>query len=1078
MNFKRLLLRLSLVAVVACAFAIALDAQTLSKSFRAEKIEAVLDEIEAQTGFSVICDSDRLSGHRLVTADFNKTPIEEVLEKILDKDFEFSVKDRMIVIYDRKEDAKKAQDAVTGTVRDTYGNPLPGASVIVKGTTRGAIADADGSFTFSGVSKDDVLEVVFLGFRTLEVRAGDLSDFNFVLEDDSQMLDELVVVGYGVQKRSDITGSVASVKSSELVSAPSSSTSQALQGRVAGVMVQNNSGAPGSSPSIRIRGANSLEFGNSPLVVIDGVNCGVGDMNSLNPNQIESMEVLKDAASLSIYGSSGANGVILITTKKGKGERGQVSYNGFVTVDNVARYMPTLDAWEYATLYDEYQVEKGSLPHFGADAIAAMGKGTNWQSELFRTAISHSHNISISGQKKNLLSYYIAADITDQKGIVLNTDNTRYTLRGNFHVQAMPKLSFTMNLSANYGEGNSGSPDVYGALLWAPTKPVYEDDGSWSQPESGGVGPVNIYNPVGSAKEAVHDSQGGGLNVSLKGEWKPWDFLSISSQFVYKMYASASGYFENQKVNKGLDEDISGSQSLSNGQSLQSTTIVGFNKVWGRHDVSATAVYEIARSSGRSIWAGSRGIPLKMGYYGLAYGSYFEKPGATYSSGASQSVMGRVNYAYDKRYMVSASIRYDGASQLADGNKFDTFWAVSAGWNLMNEKFMQDIRPVLSDLKLRASYGTVGNAAVPAYSSHLLFAAGRDASENLTLTMTQAENKNLKWEKTREINVGLDASLWQGRLNLTVEYYDKLTTDLLMWQQVPAVAIVPQTLNNVGSVSNKGWDFSIGGVPVSTKDFSWEINYTMNLNRNRILKLDGINDEIISNKLDFAGINGCHFQKVGEPMSSFRGYKYAGTWKTEEASIAAIYGCEPGDAKYVDYNKDGKYDQEDVRLIGNAQPKGVYGINNTFRYKWFDLNVFFQGVWGNDVWNMNRVRRETYDDAFPTSPVIRNHWTPDNQTEMPAFTGKEIMSSSRWLEDGSYFRLKNVTLGFRFPEKWMSKIRVSNLRIYVSGNNLWTCTNYSGYDPEASDAMDKEAGVDFGVYPSVRSFVFGVDLTF
>lgn len=654
----------------------------------------------------------------------------------------------------------------------------------------------------------------------------------------------------------------------------------------------------------------------------------------------------------------------------------------------------------------------------------------------------------------------------------------RYTLGGNFNVQVMPKLNFTMNLAANYGEGKSGASDVYGALLWSPTKPVYEADGRYSQPESGGVGPVNIYNPVGTAKEGVNDSYGGGLSVSLKGEWKPWEFLSLSSQFIYKMSASNTGYFENQVVNNGLDEDVAGSQSIGTGRSLQSTTILAFNKAWGRHNVSATAVYELTKGVDYSLWAGSRGIPVKMGYYGINYGTFFERPGTTYSSGASQSVMGRVNYAYDERYMVSASVRHDGASQLAAGNKFDTFWAVSAGWNLMNESFMKDIKPVLSEFKLGASYGTVGNAAVPAYSSHMLFNAGMDSSQNLTLTMAQAENRNLRWEKTSEFNVAFDASLWKGRLNTTVEYYDKLTTDLLMWQQVPSVAIVTQTLNNVGSVSNRGWDFSIGGVPVSTKDFSWEINYTMNLNKNKVLKLDGINDEIISSKLDFAGINGCHFQKVGEPMSAFRGYVFAGTWKTEEASIAAMYDCKPGDAKYVDINKDGKYDTSDMTLIGNAQPKGIYGINNTFRYKGFDLNIFLQGVWGNDVWNMNRVRRETYNDAFPTSPVIRDHWTPENQTEMPSFTGKEIMSSSRWLEDGSYLVLKNVSLGYTFPEKWMSKIKVSRLRLYVSGNNLYTFTKYSGYDPEASDAMDKEAGVDFGVYPSVRSFVFGIDLTF
>ncbi len=1082
MNVKRLMLRLLLIAAASWGTVLGVNAQTVTKSFKDQPLKSVLKEVELQTGLSVIYNSDNLSENRLVTADFNKTPVEDVLARVLDNRFDFSIVNKMIVIYERKETATgqtAEKGRVTGTVKDSEGVPLVGATVVVKRTGKGTATDATGKFVLTGVNPADELEVVYLGYELQAQTVGNRSELSFTLSEDTQQIEELVVVGYGVQKRSDITGSVASVKASELVSAPSFSASQALQGRVAGVTVLNTSGSPGAVPLIRIRGANSLQYGNSPLVIIDGVQGG--DINTVNPNQIESIEVLKDAAALSIYGSKGANGVILISTKAGKGERAQIAYNGFVSVDQVSKILPTLEAWEYASLFDEFQTSLGNPAHFGQDAISQMGKGTNWQDEIFRTAISQNHSLSIGGSR-DIFSYYIAAGVVLKQGIIDNTSNDLYTIRGNFKAKATKRLDITMNVSANYNQAETGASTIDGALQWAPTKPIYEDDGSYSQPESGGVGPVQIYNPVGSNKEAVNESYSGSFYASLKGDYDLWtNYLKVSSQLVYTSGAYTRGYFDNQAVKAGVQaSEIGGSKRIDNNYGLQNTNILSFDHTWDRHHVQATAVYEISKGMGHQLGADSKGIPVGMGYYGLAFGTTFYPPWTTYSAYASQSAMGRVNYGYDNKYLFSASVRHDGASQLADGNKYDTFWAVSGGWNLMSEKFMEGIKPVLSEFKLRASYGTVGNAAVPAYSSLQLFSAGLDANNEPDIKLTQAGNKDLKWEKTREINVGIDASLWSGKLTATIEYYDKKTTDLIMWQQVPAVAIVKQVLRNVGSVSNKGWEFSIGGTPYSNRDFSWTANYTLNLNRNKVLALDAINKNmLLDTTLDYPGVTGAHGQIVGQPMSTFRGFIFAGTWKTEEASTAAMYGCKPGDAKYVDVNRDGKYGDDDIVILGNAQPKGVYGLNNTFHYKSLDLNIFFQGVWGNKIYNLNRVRREAFNQGpFPTNPVIRNHWTPANQTELPSFTGQEKLNSTRWMENGSYFRLKNISLGYRLPEKWMTKIGVTSLRVYVSGNNLWTATNYSGYDPEASSDKDAMGGVDYGVYPSVRSFVFGIDFNF
>ena len=1077
MHLMRFLMRLSLSAALCCTIVSTVSAQTVSKVFNNATLRTVLNEIERQTGMSVICDSDRIDSHAVISAEFDNADVEDVLNAVLSDEFEYSIENRMIVIHDTRK--TQEDGSISGTVYDDTGAPLAGASVIVKGSGNGVMTDADGHFTLSDVDAADVIEITFLGFKTAEYQVGDGTVFDITLENDSEMLDELVIVGYGVQKRSDITGSVASIDNEELLSGPTYNATQALQGKVAGVMVQNTSGSPSASPEIRIRGANSLLYGNSPLIICDGVQ-GVG-LNGINPNEIESIEVLKDAAALSVYGSRGANGVILVTTKKGRGERGQVSYNGFVSIDNVSRILPTIGAQEYATLYNEYRREQGLQPLFDESVIPSMGKGTNWQDKIFRTAVSHNHSVSVNGSK-SVFSYYVAAGITQKQGVLLNTDYDMYTLRGNFIADVTPKFKLTMNLYAVYDENNTGgssSDAIAQALQWSPTVAVYDDDGNYSQPQGNGIGPTPGSNPVGAALENVNKSNSGGFHVSLTGEYRLWkDWLKISSQLVYRTSGSTSGYFDNQVVNMGKSEDISGSKTVSASNTIDNTTMLTFDRAFGKHHVQATGVYEIRKNASNSMGGSGRGIPFRMGWQGINFAQEFDPPYSGYSTSATQSVMGRVNYGFDERYMISGSIRYDGASQLAEGNKFDTFWAVSAGWNISNEKFMKPIKNVLTDLKLRASYGTVGNSAVPAYSSLMLFNSSRDDNDNLVLSVAQAANENLRWERTREVNVGLDANFWDGRLLITAEYYNKLTTDLLMWQKVPVVTNVDQVLRNVGSVSNIGWDFSIGGTPVSTKDFAWSINWTLNLNDNKVKKLDGISDRLIGGQLDYPGLVGSHVQMVGYPMATYLGYRFAGTWKTEEASLASLYDSVPGDAKYVDINKDGKIDSSDITVIGNAQPEGIFGINNTFTWKNLDLNIFFQGVWGNEIYNVNRVRRETFSDVFPTSPTVREHWTPDNQTEYPAFTGKQLLNTDRWVEDGSYFRLKNVSLGYRFPQKWMSKIRVSQLRIYVSGSNLWTLTGYSGYDPEGANGMDASAGVDYGVYPSVRSVVFGIDLTF
>ncbi len=969
------------------------------------------------------------------------------------------------------------QGKIIGVVIDNNGDPIIGATIIVKGTTNGIATDANGKFVLDNVKADDVLEVSSIGYIGMEVPVESKSSLSIVLQEDTKLLDEIVVVGYGFQRKSDITGSVSSVKAAELQSAPNISTATALQGRVAGVVVQNTSGDPAGGTNIRIRGANSLTYGNDPLIIIDGIQDA--SIGSLNPNQISSMEVLKDAAALSVYGSRGANGVILITTKSGQNQKANINYNGFISFDQVSRTLPWLNATEYATLMNEAQKENNLNPVF---SDTNLGIGTNWQGEIFRNALSYNHNIGVNGVKDGF-SYYIGGNITDKQGIIINSEFKEYSLRANFKVDVTKRFSLSLNTFISQSNSSKGDTEnaLIAALKWSPTKPVYESSGGYSQP-GGRVGPVNLFNPVGLAKERVIDAKRKNVNAAITGEYVFTDWLRFSSLLAYKNNNMLNGFFDNQVYSNGPLTDISGSKGQGSYTSLQNTNILTFNREFGIHSLQATAVAEYFKDIYNYTEASAKGIPPGMGYQGVHFGTVLLKPWSDYTSTSMMSYMGRINYNLMSRYLLSTSIRYDGASQLALGHKYDSFAAVSVGWNLIEEPFLKSLKNSFQEFKIRASYGSVGNAAVPAYSSHLKFSPGIDADGNSTLTISQLSNLNLKWERTNELNIGFDSRFWNNRLSFTAEYYEKKTKDLLMWQKVPSALGVESVLTNVGAVSNKGWEFALSGTLLSTNDFSWNINYSLNFNKNRILELDSQSDRLIQPWADAPGLVGSFVQMIGQPMGTFLGYTYAGVWKQEEISVAALYNAKPGDTKYVDHNNDGKINDDDIVIIGNAQPKFNYGINNTFNYRGFDLNIFLQGVYGNQIYNQNRIGRENYSggSGFGTHPVMKEHWTPVNQTNITAFSGTEYINSSRWVEDGSYLRLKNISLGYRLPESFLKNVKVTSVRLYVSGTNLLTFTNYTGFDPEASMGTDANgsAGVDRGVYPSSKSMIIGLDISF
>ncbi|MDE5930569.1 MAG: SusC/RagA family TonB-linked outer membrane protein, partial [Muribaculaceae bacterium] len=587
-------------------------------------LEKVLSEITARTGYNFNYSDQVIDSGRQVSVNADDKELKDVLKELFGShDVEFTVKGKTVFLNPSRHADKKADSnttgrrKVSGTVSDENGDAVIGASVMIAGTKDGVATDLDGNFTLNLPAGKDLV-VSSVGYESRTVNVGNRNHLDIVLDEEKSLLDEVVVVGYGTQRKSDITGSVSSVKASELQVAPVASAAEALQGRVAGVVVQNTSGDPSGSASIRIRGSNSLTYGNDPLVIIDGVQDA--SLGSLNPNQIESMEVLKDAAALSIYGSRGANGVIIVTTKEGRNERAQVTYNGYVTFSKVGKILPSLGASDYASLMNDAQYETGLTPHFNPSDIPYFGQGVNWQKQIFRNAFTQVHNIGISGAKKNV-SYYIAGGVNRNEGVIINSDFNEYSLRANMKAEAMPGLTISLNTFASYSLSHKGDTEgaLTSALKWSPTKPVYNADGSYSLP-GGGVGPVSEFNPVGLAREIVVDNNRTTFNIALQAEYSFTSWLKLSSMLAYRSNSVMAGWFDNQVYNQGPEEDIAGSKTQSSYMALQSTSILNFDKDFGKNHIGATAVFEYITDKYNSTQAAAKGIPVGMGYQGVHFG--------------------------------------------------------------------------------------------------------------------------------------------------------------------------------------------------------------------------------------------------------------------------------------------------------------------------------------------------------------------------------------------------------------------------------------------------------------------------
>ncbi|AZQ64772.1 TonB-dependent receptor [Flammeovirga pectinis] len=995
-----------------------------------------------------------------------------------------------------------AQSQIQGVVKDEQGTPLPGVNVTIKGTTTGTTTDFEGLYSLLNVPEDATLKITFIGMLPQEIAVANQSTINISMQTDLLDLEEVVVVGYGTVKKSDVTGSVGSIKNEDLKTLPVARADQALQGRIAGVDVQNNNSAPNGHTSIRIRGSNSIVGGNNPLIVLDGFQSGVS-LNQINPNDIESIEVLKDASATAIYGSKGANGVILITTKNGsKDKKPTISYNGFVQVQQVGKKIDLMNAADYAETVNANRTELGGNDIFTQEDINGFktNGGTDWQDEIYRNGFTQNHHLGISGSSETL-NYNISGEYVDQQGVVENSSFNRFSIRPNLSFKLSEKLNLNLNsyiareVDHPTTQNSFTDSPIFAAQVWAPTKPVYDDEGNYSLP-GGGYGPVATGNPKALAVEPVRDNYTNKLSINGDVNYKIIDGLSLNIMGGYNQSDFENNYFNNSKIYQNIGQETAGI-GVGRTMTLQNTNMLQYTKSFNKHNLNLTGVIEQQYEERNWSSSGARGELLNAGgYNGLQMGAEFIAPSSSRSKRTLLSYMGRVNYNYDSKYLLTVTARSDGSSVFGANNKRAFFPSVALGWNVTNEAFLQSSETV-TNLKIRGSWGQVGNQAIAPYTTLPRLKTGASAQfpiDGMGLSSgvaiaTSAANPDLKWETTTQSNIGFDVEFFGGKIQATFDYYNKLTEDLLQYAPLPKTSGSSNVLRNIGKVENKGIELYIGATPIVNGDFEWNTGFTFSRNRNKVIDLGGDIEEMpIGNGGGLPGFNNVVWLEEGQPMGVFRGYEYAGVWSSAEETEAANVTSGgvaffPGAPKYVDQNGDGVIDDEDIVNIGNGHPDFTFGWNNTFTYKGFDFTVFIQGVQGKDTWNLSRVRSEiTNSDGDATSTRILNRWSESNQdTDVPSFKGYDAFSmtnSSRWLEDASYIRIKAINLGYTFSNEMVSKLGIGSARLYVNGTNLFTFTNYSGYEPEASTGTDTWGGIDMASYPSQKSYTLGLNVTF
>ncbi|WP_207435402.1 SusC/RagA family TonB-linked outer membrane protein [Sabulibacter ruber] len=1009
-----------------------------------------------------------------------------------------------------------AQTTITGRVTSARGGePLPGVSVVVKGTTAGASTDVDGRYQIQSPANGTTLVFSYIGYLSKEEPINGRTTINVALQDDQQALEEVVVVGYGTQLRREVSTAISSVTAEEITQTPVTRIEQALQGRVAGVQVTNVSGQPGDAPTVRIRGIGSTGNAN-PIYIVDGF--PVGGIDYLNPGDIESIDVLKDAASAAIYGARGGNGVVIITTKQGRRDGTmQVSYDGYVGVQNPWRRLELLNAREYATIMNEGAANAGMAPPFADPSI--YGEGTDWQEAIFeKNAPIQNHQITVTGGTEKS-AYSAALSYFDQDGIVGGDKSNfqRYTARVNADNQVKTWLKFGTNLSYTHIKRRSFDPNqefggiLSNALNMDPLTPVYETDPEKLAQTTYTLNPVvrdgngNVFaiSPYVS-QEVVNplarlQVMNGLTNVdkfvgNLYAEVKLLEGLTfrstlgidlayvVSTNYNPVYYLNAAQQNATALVSRGTDRYYT----------WQAENYFNYNKTFGEHSLGLTAGTSALKSRSEGLFGSNTGLVTtdpNMAYLNLAVGAGTARATGGFGERTILSFFGRANYAYKGKYLLTATLRRDGSSRFGRNNQFATFPSFSAGWVLSDEPFFPQGN-LISLAKIRASWGQNGNeeiggnypwaAQIGVGRGYTFYNGGSSIGYLSGAAPLDAPNPELKWETSEQTDLGIDLAFFNNALSITADYYIKTTKGLLVRPPILAHTGYNAPFVNGGEVKNSGFEFAVT-YQGDISNFGYNVGLNGSFNKNEVTAIN--NAEGILTGANFITYGLASQSKVGLPIGYFYGYKTAGIFQNQREVEAQTLqpNAVPGDVRFVDVNGDGALNGADRTMIGNPTPKTVLGLNLGFDFKGFDMSAFFNSAFGHQIFN--GTRRYDIVRANQQSRFL-NRWTGEGSTnEFPRFTwndtnGNYTRVSDLFIEDGDYVRLKTLQLGYSLPAGVLSKIRMQKLRVYVSADNLITLTDYSGFDPEIGARGSLDIGFDRGVYPQSKTFRLGVNATF
>lgn len=1048
--------------------------------------------------------------------------------------------------------------AVSGVVVDKVG-PVIGASVLEKGNTgNGTMTDLDGKFSLT-VKSGSTIVISSIGYKTEEILVdGSRTAFNITLSEDAEFLDEVVVVGYGTMKKSDLSGASVSMKEEDLRGTIVSSLDQTLQGRAAGVQAVQTSGAPGSSSSIRVRGQATINANAEPLYVIDGVivqgggnsgsDYGLGDalgngkvstispLSTINPADIVSMEILKDASATAIYGAQGANGVVLITTKRGKAGDAKISYDGMFAVSQQTKRIDMMNLREYANYYNDLlsigEVSDAN-PYYADPSL--LGVGTNWQDAIFRTALQHQHQLSVSGGTEKV-QYYVSGSYMNQEGTIIGSNFDRFSLRSNLDAQVKSWLKLGANLSftntnddLKLADSNQGL--IYYSLSSLPDIPIYDVDGNYaSTVREGYTNP----NPIALAMmdDILLNRQK--FNGNVFADITPIKHLTWHTEVGFDFSNTKSERYK-PKVNLGNWVRDMNESNIGNNKNIfwQLKNYLTYSNTWGGHNLTAMIGQECWESKWEHSNIYNSNLPSDE-VHNPALGTGKPTISSGFGSSAMASFFTRETYNYDNRYYVTYTFRYDGSSNFGPENRWAGFHSVAASWRFSNEKFLAGAKDWLSNGKIRFGWGQTGNANIGGYAWGSAISR-MPSGLGMGYRPANIANPSIRWESQEQFNLGIDLGFFQDRLNLTLDMYYKRSDDMLMSMQLPSYmgtqgngsSALAAPKGNYGSILNKGLEITLDAHPF-VGEFQWDSNFQISFNRNKLLSLSGTENANLVGYGQWSDV--VCISEIGKSLYNFYGYEVEGVYtdlddilnspRAEKYPADGVFNKNNtvwvGDLKFKDISgpdgvPDGKIDTYDRTDLGSPLPLFTFGWTNTFRYKGFDLSIFLNGSYGNKVMNYNSIllthmntpwtnqinsvrNRAQLVPIDPDKEYAGGNWYDDISNVRVANPGTKTPRatindpndndriSSRYIEDGSYLRIKNLTFGYTFPKKWMEKIKVENLRIYVNMQNLWTFTKYSGYDPEVGASTQDSTGLTYGLdngrYPSPTTYSFGLNITF